>query len=75
MDTLGSKIYGSYNIQVYLFSEVQIVLTTPVGTKIFVFIMEVFSIMSLIRRVCEERFHCMLLITLLVRFSIDSLSS
>ena len=33
------------------------VLVTPVGTKVFVLIMEIF-IASSIRRVCQERFHC-----------------
>ena len=38
-------------------SEVKNIFLTPVGTKIFVLIMEVFPIVSLIRTVCLERFH------------------
>ena len=54
MDTLGPDIFGYFLLQYRGFplSEVKNVLVTSVGTKIFVLIMEVFSIDSLIRRVC-----------------------
>ena len=54
MDTLGPRNFGQYLLQYRGFplSEVKNVLVTPVGTKIFVLIMEVFSIEFLIRRVC-----------------------
>ena len=53
MDILGPDI-GQFLLQYRGFplSEVKNVLVTPVGTKIFV-LMEVFSIESLIQRVCE----------------------
>ena len=54
MDTLGPDIFGNILLQYKRFplSEVKNVLVTPVGTKISVLIMEVFSIVSLIQRVC-----------------------
>ena len=54
MDILGPRMFGHFLLQYRGFphSEVKNVLTRPVGTKIFVLIMEVFSIMSLIRGVC-----------------------
>ena len=59
-DTLGPDIFGQFVLQYRGFplSEVKNILVTTVGTKIFILIMEVFSIVSLIRRVCLERFHC-----------------
>ena len=53
MDTLGPDIFILFLLQYSgFFSEVKNVLVTPVGTKIFVLIVEVFSIVSLIMRVC-----------------------
>ena len=54
MDTLGPDIFSQFLLQYkgYPFSEVKNVSVTPVGTKIFVLIMEAFSIVPLIRRVC-----------------------
>ena len=56
-DTLGPDIFWHFLLQYKGFplSEVKNVLVTPVGTKIFILIMEVFSIVSLIQRVW---FHC-----------------
>ena len=53
-NNLGPDIFGDFLLQHRGFplSEVKNVLVTPVGTKIFVLIMEVFFIESLIRRVC-----------------------
>ena len=53
-DTLGP---GHFLLQYrgLSLSEVKNVSVTPVGAKIFVLIMEVFSIVSLIQRVCQER--------------------
>ena len=53
-DTLEPSIFGQFLLQYrgLALSEVKNVLVTPVGTKIFVLIMEVFSIESLIWRVC-----------------------
>ena len=53
-DTLGLDIFGHFLLQYrdFALSEVKNVLVTPFGTKIFVLIMEVFSIESLIRTVC-----------------------
>ena len=53
-DTLGPDIFGHFLLRYRGFplSEVKSVLVTPFGTKIFVLIMEVFSIESLIRMVC-----------------------
>ena len=53
-DTLGPSIFGQFLLQYRGFplSEVKNVLVTPVGTKIFVLIMKVFSIESLIRTIC-----------------------
>ena len=53
-DTLGPDISGHFMLQYRGFPllEVKNVLVTPCGTKIFVLIKEVFSIESLIRRVC-----------------------
>ena len=53
-DILGPDIFGNFLLQYRGFplSEVKNVLVTRFETKIFVFIMEVFSIVSLIRRVC-----------------------
>ena len=55
MDTLGPDIFGHFLLlyRGFPLSEVKNVLVTPVGTKIFVLIMEVYSIEYLIRRVCE----------------------
>ena len=52
--TLGPDIFGYFLLQYRGFplSEVKNVLVTPFGTKIFVLIMEVFSVESLIRRAC-----------------------
>ena len=54
MDTLGPDIFDHFLLQYRVFPllEVKNVLVTPFGTKIFVLIMEVFSIESLIQRVC-----------------------
>ena len=54
VDILGPDIFGNFLLQYRGFplSEVKNVLVTHFGTKIFVLIMEVFSIVSLIRRVC-----------------------
>ena len=54
MDTLGPDIFGHFLLQYRGFplSEVENVLVTPFGTKIFVLTMEVFSIEFLIQRVC-----------------------
>ena len=53
-DTFGPDIFGHFLLQYRGFplSEVKNVLVTYVGTKIFVLIMESFSIVSLIRRIC-----------------------
>jgi len=53
-DTSIPDIFGYFLLQYRGFplSEVKNALMTSVGTKIFVLIMEVFSIESLIRRVC-----------------------
>ena len=53
-DTFGPDIFGHCLLQYrgLPLSEVKNVLVTPVETKIFVLIMEVFSTVSLIRRVC-----------------------
>ena len=53
-DTLGPDIFGHFLLQYRGFplSEVKNVLVAPFETKIFVLIMEIFSIESLIRRVC-----------------------
>ena len=53
-DTLGPGIFGHFLVQYRSFplSVVKNVLVTPFGTKMFVLIMEVFSIESLIWRVC-----------------------
>ena len=50
MDTLGPDIFGNILLQYSGFplSEVNNALVTSVGTKIFVLIMEVFSIVFLI---------------------------
>ena len=49
MDTLGPNIFGYFLLQCTGFplSEVEIVLVIPVGAKIFVLTMEVFSIIIL----------------------------
>ena len=54
MDTLGQDIFDYFLEQYRGFplSEVKNVLVTPVGFKIFALIMKVFSIVSLIWRVC-----------------------
>ena len=52
MDTLGPDIFGQLQYGGLPLSVVKNVLGTPVGTKILVLVMEVFSIVSLIRRVC-----------------------
>ena len=55
MDTLEPDSFGQFLLQYrggFPLSEVKNVLVTPFGTKIFVLIIEVFSIESLIRRVC-----------------------
>ena len=53
-DALGPDIFSHFLLQYRGFplSEVENVLVASVGTKIFVLIMEVFSMESLIRRVC-----------------------
>ena len=53
-DTLGPDIFGHFLLQYRGFplSELKNVLVTPFGTNIFVLIMEVFSIESLLQRVC-----------------------
>ena len=60
MDTLRPDIFEHFLLQYRGFThlEAKNILVTSVGTKIFVLIMEVFSIVSLIRRICLERFHC-----------------
>ena len=47
-DTLGPYIFGHFccNIEVFPLSEVKNVLVTPIGIKIFVLIMVIFSIVS-----------------------------
>ena len=59
MDILRSDIFDAFLLQHRGFplSEVKNVLVTSVGKKIAI-IMEIFSIVSLIWRVCQERFHC-----------------
>ena len=54
MDTLGPDIFSHFLLlyRGFPLSEVKNVLMTHFGAKIFVLIMEVFSIVSLIRRVC-----------------------
>ena len=54
MDILGPDHFGHFMLQYrgLSLSEVKNVLVTPVGIAIFVLIMEVFSIVSLMRRVC-----------------------
>ena len=54
METLGPDSFGHFLLQYKSFplTEVTNALVTPVGAKIFVFLMVVFSIESLIRRVC-----------------------
>ena len=51
IDALGPDIFGHF-FRGFPLSEVKNVLVTPFGTKIFVLITEVFSIESLIWRVC-----------------------
>ena len=53
-DTLGPDIFGPFLLQYRCFplSEVKNVLVALFGTKVFVLIMEVFSIVSSILRVC-----------------------
>ena len=57
----GPDIFGNFLLQYrgFPFSEVKNVLVTRIGTKIFVLIMKVFSIVSIIRRISQERFHSM----------------
>ena len=54
METLGPDIFSHFLLQYKSFplSEVKNVLVRPFGAKLFVLIMEVFSIVSLIWRVC-----------------------
>ena len=60
MNTLGPDIFGYFLLQYrgFLLSKLKNVLVTPVRTKIFVLIMEVFSIIALIWKVWYKRFHC-----------------
>ena len=59
MDILRPDVFGHFLLQYkgLPLSEAKNVLVTSVGTKIFVLIMEIFCIVSLIRRVFQERFH------------------